>query len=302
MTADVAALEREHYNATLVAVRAVHAELAILHVRPDAPLPPYEAGQWIAIGVGRWEPRAPGFRPEETETEAPHILLRRPFSISSAILAADGSRLLAANDETDYELYVALWRDTPRGSALPARLAGLAPGARLWVDDMPHGRNTLAAVRPDDSVLFVASGTGEAPHNRMILELLRRGHRGRIASVVTTRRRIDQAYRAVHEHLAQLFENYRYVPVTTREPGEPGGRIQDLFTSGVLEERAGFRLDPAHCRVFLCGGSDMIGAPRLVHGERRYPAPPGMIELLERHRGFRADSPDGSVNIHFERE
>jgi ferredoxin--NADP+ reductase len=302
VTVDAAALGRAHYNATLVAVRAVHAELAILHVRPDAPLPHYEAGQWIAIGVGRWEAPAPGFQPDDAATDAPHVLLRRPFSISSSILVADGSRLLAAADETDYELYVALWRDTPRGSALPARLARLQPGSRLWVDDVPHGRNTLADVRPADDVLFVASGTGEAPHNRMILELLRRGHRGRIASVVTTRRRIDQAYRSVHERVAQLFDNYRYLPVATREVVEPGGRIQDLFTSGAMEERAGFRLDPARCRVFLCGGSDMIGAPRVANGERHYPTPPGMIELLERHRGFRADSPDGSVNIHFERE
>jgi len=296
---DIDALRRMHYNATLVDVRSVTPDLAILRVRPDAPIPRYDAGQWIALGVGVWEARVPGLPDESTAPRAE--LIRRPFSLSSPILTPDGSRLIAPADEDTYEFYVALPRDNAIAAALPGRLFALGPGARLWVDDAPRGRNTLEDVRPDDDVLLAATGTGEAPHNRMVWELLQRRHRGRIAAVVTTRRKVEQAYRSVHERVARLFPGYRYAAIATREPGEEGGRLQDLFRSGALESLAGFRLDPQQARIFLCGNPSMIGAPRLEGGRRIYPAVAGMIELLERERGFLADDPDGRINVHFER-
>jgi ferredoxin--NADP+ reductase len=296
---DVDALRRAHYNATLSHVRGVTPDLAVLRVRPDDGIPPYAAGQWIALGTGMWEERVAGLPPEATAPCAE--LVRRPFSLSSPILAPDGTRLVDPEDEDFYEFYVALPRASAVAAALPGRLFALRPGDRLWVDDTPRGRNTLEDVRPDDDVLLAATGTGEAPHNRMVWELLRRGHRGRIATIVTTRRRSEQAYRDVHERVARLFVNYRYAAVATREPGAEGERLQDLFRSGALEALAGFRLDPACARVFLCGNPAMIGAPRLEHGRRVYPKSPGMIELLERERGFRADDPRGGINVHFER-
>jgi ferredoxin--NADP+ reductase len=296
---DVEALRRAHYNAELTHVRRVTPDLAVLRVRPDAPIPPYEAGQWIALGVGVWEPRVPGLPPE---TAAPRAeLLRRPYSLSCPILADGTNELLRPEDDEFYEFYVALPRDHAGAAALPGRLFALAPGDRLWLDEAPGGRNTLEDVRPGDDVLFAATGTGEAPHNRMLWELLRRRHTGRIASVVTTGRREAQAYRDVHERVARLFPNYRYAGIATRESGPQGGHLQDLFQSGALEAMAGFRLDPARARVFLCGNPAMIGAPRLEGGRRVYPAAPGMIELLERERGFRADDPEGGINVHFER-
>jgi ferredoxin--NADP+ reductase len=300
MGIDAGALRRAHYNAALTAVRRVTDTLAILRVRPDAGIPPYAAGQWIALGIGAWEPRLPGLPPEPA-TGLECELIRRPFSLSSPILAADASRLLAPGEEQDYEFYVALPRDHAIAAALPGRLFALMPGDRLWVDDAPRGRNTLVNVRDDDDVLLAATGTGEAPHNRMVWELLRRQHRGRIAAVVTTRLRSEQAYRDVHERLTRLFANYRYTAIATREPGAPGERLQDLFRSGALEALAGFRLDPQRARIFLCGNPEMIGAPRLEGGQRVYPKTPGMIELLERERGFRADDPAGGINVHFER-
>ena len=40
-------------------------------------------------------------------------------------------------------------------------------------------------------MLFLATGTGEAPHNYMLWELLRRGHTGRILSACCVRYRRD---------------------------------------------------------------------------------------------------------------
>jgi ferredoxin--NADP+ reductase len=301
---DIEALRREHYNATVVHARHPSDELMILRVRPDEPIPPFEAGQWISIGVGLWEERVEGCPPEEVAPEHRANLAKRPFSISSSILTPDGARLLRVEEEQDaYEIYTVLIRDVPPGTRLPVltpRLFALHEGDRLHAGDRPHGKYTLEIVRPEDDVLFAATGTGEAPHNRMVGELLRRRHRGRIASIVTTRRRSDQAYRPAHERLMQLFPNYRWIGVATREEDE-AVRLQAMLESGLLEERIGFELDPRRARVFLCGNPEMIGAPRLVSGLLTYPSPHGMVELLERLRGFRANPPDEGINIHYER-
>jgi ferredoxin--NADP+ reductase len=297
----VTARHREPYNATLAGVRRVHEDLVVMRVRPDSPIPAYEPGQGITIGVGMWEPRVPGLPPEELAQTETKSIVRRPFSISSPILHDTEPRLLQPEEEDFYELYITLPRDRPVPPVMVARLFALERGARLWVDSGPRGDNTLQGVQPMEDVLFAATGTGEAPHNRMIWDLLRRGHRGRIASVVTTRRRADQAYREVHERVVQLFPNYRHAAIATREPGERGAHLQELLRSGELEERAGFAFDPARTHVFLCGNPDMIGAPRIVGEDVVYPSALGMVEILERQRGFRSNPRRGRMNIHFER-
>jgi ferredoxin--NADP+ reductase len=295
---NAATLRRTHYNATLADVRPVHADLRVLRVRPDAPLPAFEAGQWVMVGIGTWEPGVAG-APAAASAEAPApTLLRRPLSISSPILEPGRTRLLRAGEEDSYEFYVTLPLDNP--TAFTVRLFGLELGDRLWIADAPQGSYTLSRIQPDDDVLFASTGTGEAPHNRMIWELLRRGHRGRMGAVVTTRCHADQGYREVHERLLSLFPNYRYAAIATREPGEKGARLQELLHTGKLEALAGFALDPVRTHVFLCGNPAMIGVPRpQPDGRLVYPQPPGMVELLTRERGFRADAQDG--NIHFER-
>jgi ferredoxin--NADP+ reductase len=100
--------------------------------------------------------------------------------------------------------------------------------------------------------------------------------------------------------------NYTYHALATRDALGPGGKkyIQDLMISGEIEQALGEPLDPATTHVFLCGNPAMIGAPEKdqATGELKYPAVPGMIELLER-RGFTTDQPAKKVrgNIHFEK-
>jgi ferredoxin/flavodoxin---NADP+ reductase len=99
--------------------------------------------------------------------------------------------------------------------------------------------------------------------------------------------------------------NYTYLSLTTREAETVQHKvyIQDLITSGQLEERLGKPLDPATTHVFLCGNPKMIGLPvkDRATGETSYPRPTGVVEILE-GRGFRCDQPAAKVkgNIHFE--
>ena len=174
-----------------------------------------------------------------------------------------------------------------------------------------RGRYTLERItNPNDTVVFMATGCGEAPHNAMIAELMMRKHTGKIVSVACTRYLADLGYMGMHYLLERAFENYRYLTLTTREPrnldrSHPqylGKRyIQDYFASEDLEEDAGVQFDPSNTHVFLCGSPEMVGVPLHTRDEtKRYPQPVGMIELLEK-RGFKIDRADDPGQIHFEK-
>ena len=154
-------------------------------------------------------------------------------------------------------------------------------------------------------MVFLSTGTGEAPHNYMLWELLRRGHTGRILSACCVRYKQDLGYLAVQEELMRRHANYVYLPLTTREADSVKHKvyIQDLITSGQLEERLGQALDPQATHVFLCGNPKMIGVPNVdrATGNMEFPKPLGVVEILSQ-RHFQIDSPSQKMvgNIHYE--
>jgi ferredoxin--NADP+ reductase len=302
----IAELRRTRYNATVACLRKAHSDLMTLRIRPDFPLPGHKPGQYSSLGLGNWEPRHPGCQEETVEPAAEGKVVRRAYSISCSVLDDDG-RLLDRTGVNWLEFYVVLVRETGReeSPALTPRLFMLREGDRLFLGEKITGHYTLDPVRPGDTVVFLSTGTGEAPHNYMLWELLRRGHEGRMLSACCVRYRRDLAYLPVHQELMRRHPQYNYLPMTTREADtvEHKVYIQDLITSGQLEERLGQTLDPERTHVFLCGNPKMIGVPAKDRetGERVYPSPPGVVEILEK-RGFRADQPNIKLkgNIHFE--
>jgi ferredoxin--NADP+ reductase len=303
----IADLRRQKYNATVLRLLKVHPDLMVMRVRPDFPRPPHKPGQYTALGLGFWEPRFPGCDEEVLGPGDDTKLARRSYSISCSLLDRRGELLDIS--QTDWlEFYIVLVRESEKEKppALTPRLFMLREGDRLFVGEKIAGNYTLDPVRPDDTVVFLATGTGEAPHNYMLWDLLRRGHRGRILSACCVRYAQDLAYRSTHEELMRRYPRYTYLSLTTREPDVlTKGKvyIQDLIASGRLEELLGQKLDPERAHVFLCGNPKMIGVPEKNRetGERVYPKPTGVIELLE-HRGFRSDQPQLKMkgNIHFE--
>jgi ferredoxin--NADP+ reductase len=299
-------LRRKHYNATLVWQRRVHEDLMLLRVRPDFSRPPHKPGQYSTLGLGYWEPRFPGCQEEVLAADQEGKLARRSYSISSSILNAQG-RLEDVEHNDWLEFYIVLVRNTGReeAPALTPRLFLLREGDRLALGTKIAGHFTLDPVKPADTVVFLSTGTGEAPHNYMLWELLRRGHSGRLLAACCVRYRRDLAYIEVHEELMRRYPNYTYLSLTTREAQNVQHKvyIQELITSGQLEERLGLPLDPARTHFFLCGNPKMIGVPAKDRdtGNRVFPQPPGVIEILER-RGFQMDQPQAKMkgSIHFE--
>jgi ferredoxin--NADP+ reductase len=302
----IAELRRKRYNATVTGLRKLHPDLMILRITPDLPRPPHQPGQYCSLGLGFWEPRHPGCTEETVAASTEENLVRRAYSISCSVLDGDG-RLLELERTKWLEFYIVLVRDSEKEKppALTPRLFMLREGDRLNLGEKITGQFTLDPVQPGDTVLFLATGTGEAPHNYMLWELLRRGHTGRLMSVCCVRYQRDLGYLPLHEELMRRYPSYTYLALTTREAGNASGKvyIQDLITSGQLAERLGRPLDPEHTHVYLCGNPNMIGVPVKDRqtGRHVYPTPLGVVEILERH-GFRADQPQLKVkgNIHFE--
>lgn len=294
-----------YYNAVLVDRLDAHDELARFRVRPDEGTPRFDPGQYVALGLGYWEPRLPETQPESLPAKKYWRLIRRAYSISCPMID-DQDRLLTCEDCDYLEFYVALIRSAEAAPALTPRLFHLQPGARLFVQRRIVGTYTLDGIAPDETVFFVGTGTGEAPHNAMAAELLRTGHRGPVIVATCARRSIDLAYQRAHDVLMRRYANYRYLPYTTREPRNVDPtrsdfvgveRLQTVYRSGRLAAEAGAEFDPRDTHVFLCGNPAMIGLQR--PGEPAMSAS-GMLQLLVAD-GFRDEGPAGPGLVRYEK-
>jgi ferredoxin--NADP+ reductase len=302
---EIVELRRKQYNATVTSLRLANEDLMILRVRPDHGVHPHRPGQYSTLGMGHWEPRAPGCQEEVPKPGDEKKLIRRAYSISCSVLD-DAGNLPDRTGQDWLEFYIVLVRQAEKAPpALTPRLFLLQEGDRVFVGDKIAGHFTLEPVKPTDNIVFLSTGTGEAPHNYMLWELLHGKHQGRILAACCVRYKRDLGYLAIQEELTRRYPQYTYLSLTTREAANVGHKvyIQDLINSGQLEERLGDTLDPARTHVYLCGNPNMIGVPSVDKktGAATYPTTLGVIEILSK-RGFQMDQPSVKMkgNIHIE--
>jgi ferredoxin/flavodoxin---NADP+ reductase len=302
---EIGELQKKLYNATVASLRLANEDLMIVRIRPDAGVSPHRAGQYSTLGMGSWEPRAPGCQDEVPKPGDEKKLIRRAYSISCSVLDDAGQLPEQANRDW-LEFYIVLVRHAEKAApALTPRLFMLKEGDRLFLGEKIAGHYTLDPVRPTDNVVFLSTGTGEAPHNYMLWQLLRNNHHGKILSACCVRYKRDLGYLPIQDELMKRYANYTYLSLTTREAINVGQKvyIQDLITSGQLEEHLGDSLDPSRTHVYLCGNPKMIGVATVdkITGDTIYPQPPGVIEILSK-RGFQIDQPSLKLkgNMHVE--
>jgi ferredoxin--NADP+ reductase len=296
-------LREDNYNATITWIRAHNPELWVMRVRPDEPIEPFKPGQYTTLGLGYWEPRADQAAEDFVGDEGQRDkMARRSYSVSSSIIDEAGE--LVEPHPDDVEFYVVQVR--PGEVEIPAltpRMFTKGVGDRIFMSRKFTGRYTLDGVQPTDNVVFLSTGTGEAPQNAMTAELLRNGHLGRIISVVCVRYRRDLAYTEQHAVIEDRYSDYRYVTLTTREPENEGNKvyIQNMITSGRLEEELGSPLDPSNTHVFLCGNPSMIGLPvrDVDAGTMEFPETLGVCQILH-ERGFTIDHRKERGDVHYE--
>jgi ferredoxin--NADP+ reductase len=292
-------LREENYNATLSHIRAHNEDLWVMKVTPDEPIDPFLPGQYTTLALGYWEPRADEAH-DDLKPNQDLKMARRSYSVSSSMIDESGELLPA--HIPDVEFYIV--KVKPGEKEIPAltpRLFMKGEGDRLYMGHKFTGHYTLEGIKPDDNVVFLSTGTGEAPQNAMTAELLRRGHEGKILNVVCVRYRADLAYTEQHAVLVDRYPNYHYLTITTREPENEGNKvyIQDLIASGQLEEELGASLDPLHTHVFLCGNPAMIGLPKWTDEGLDFPETLGVCQQLH-ERGFTIDHRKDRGNVHYE--
>jgi ferredoxin-NADP reductase len=229
-------------NATLVDRQDLTSTIVRLRILPDDGVPPFEAGQYFAIGL-----------------QVDDRLVQRPYSTASAP-GERGSLEFLVRLVPDGELTPSLWQ--------------LRPGDRVRLGP-PKGLFTL---QPGDRRrhLFLATGTGIAPLLSMIGSLaglatdpapaLDRPQPPIVVHGVATLPEL-----AYHDHLHGLAARaaIHYVPALSR-PADPAngdwrgrtGRLDALI--GTIAGDAA--LDPAATVAYLCGNPAMIEAvsPRLA--------------------------------------
>lgn len=304
-------LEHLDYNATLTESRKIHDGLRILRVAcQDGPLI-HVPGEYTILGLSDSSPYVDAHGRVQHSAPSDQVRnIQRAYSFSSRILD-DAGKLVDPRVENPAEFYVALvpaTADHPPG--LTPRLFALNPGDRLLVGQRAKGTYKTCDVKADDDVVFGATGTGEAPHNGMIADLLRKGHRGRIVSVVCVRYFRDLAYLGVHRELELRYPNYRYVALTTREPcnldpsaaGFVGKQyLQAFLVSSAMQQALGRSLTPGGLHIYLCGSPEMIGAPQLAADRTPiWPASRGALEVLV-ERGFRIAEHGRPGDVHIEK-
>ncbi len=288
-------LRDEHYNATITHFEPTHSDLWVLRVKPDHGSTDYAPGQYATLGLGFWEERVDDAIDPNLESRW-FKLIRRSYSISSRVLDEHGY-LVDENELDELEFYIVLVPPTDDNvPELTPRLALKRPGDRIYLGPKVAGRYTLDSVtNPAATVMFFSTGTGEAPHNAMATELLRKGHHGPIVCAVSVRNSVDLGYLETHRELERRHHNYHYLPMPTREPDIAKRYIQDLIRDGDFAEM-GVSLDPATTDVYMCGNPAMIGIP---DAEGIFPATTGVVELLV-ERGFTIDKRGQPGNIHYE--
>jgi ferredoxin/flavodoxin---NADP+ reductase len=294
-------LRSRHYNASITYFHREQPGLWRIRIQPDNGDTAYLAGQYVTLGLGYWEPRIDSARDRALERRWDR-LVRRSYSISSRILGDDGELVDPARSET-LEFYIVLVEPTADNvPGLTPRLALKQSGDRIHLGARMVGRYTLAPItNPDQTVVMISTGTGEAPHNSMATELLRSGHRGPIVTVTCVRYRRDLGYLSEHRTLEDRFSNYHYLPLVTRDPDTERRYPQDVITDDLLGREFGVELDPATTHVFLCGNPAMIGLPEWTdEGDAVFGTPVGVCQLLV-ERGFTLDRRGVAGNVHYEK-
>ena len=176
-------LREEHYNATITHFEPTHSDLWVLRVKPDHGGTDYTAGQYATLGLGFWEERVDDAI--DPNLDEPLVQADPPPRTRSAPRVLDEHGYLVDENQLDeLEFYIVLVPPTDDNiPELTPRLALKRPGDRIYLGPKVAGRYTLDAVtNPAGTVMFFSTGTGEAPHNAMVTELLRKGHHGPIVS------------------------------------------------------------------------------------------------------------------------
>ncbi|MEA3286881.1 MAG: ferredoxin--NADP reductase [Candidatus Marinimicrobia bacterium] len=267
-------------NVTLNAIVSQKIEvspgLIILRVVPDGwGLPDFKAGQFTVLGLPGTAPRHELSDPEP-DLKDPLKFIRRAYSVSSASVTKE---------------YIEFYITMVRSGALTPRIFALEPGNRIFLSPKFSGVFTLDRVDQDSNIILLGTGTGLAPYMSMLRADLPCNAQRKYIIVHGARHSWDLGYRSELNTIANVCNNFTYIPAITRPDiehinwGGASGYIQELWQAGIIQEKSGLKPAPENTHIFLCGNPSMIDS---------------MVNTLELE-GFIEHSNKAPGQIHLER-
>lgn len=237
-----------NYNATVVARIDYSPSLRTYYIQPDQPFSPYQAGQYVTLGLESSVPRS-GPVIEETRPPQDGKMVLRAYSIASA------------GFETEVlQFYVA---HVPGGTLTP-RVWSLEPGDRIQVGKRITGNFTLENALTH-TIVMVGTGTGIAPFLAMVRQHAAVRPDLRFVLLHGATRRSELGHHSEFRALANALPNFVYLPAISRPHLDPHwkgqlGRLTVYFQEQgrLLAEHARVQLDPAKTDVYLCGSPGMV--------------------------------------------
>jgi ferredoxin--NADP+ reductase len=307
---------RQNYNATVTFAKQVTEALLILRVKPDAghEIKTFLPGQYSTLGlISSEKGRGPCDRSDDTLENARFI--KRAYSISHAMADTNGQKLqklasaLIDPKTGEIEFYIALVTNTgdDKLPALTPRLFNLKTGDRLFIGP-PKGHYLLDEedIKAQKHFIFCSTGTGLAPHNAFVFQLLQQHYTAPITVITCSTLSDTHAYEEEYRALTQQYSNLKYISLVTREKNQPKRYIQNLFENQMqlLQSEYQIPVKKESAVIYLCGNPAMIGAWKedpITKAKIYPPGTSGMIEILEK-QGMQLNSkkePHGQ--IHFEK-
>lgn len=217
-------------NASVVRRINVTQDLIILHVKPDAGIPEFLPGQYVALALGATHVGISG-KPK---------LIKRAYSIGSS-----------PQEQEHLEFYIAV---VPGGELTPL-VASLKEGDRLHVAPKITGTFTIKDLPEDANFIFVSTGTGIAPYMSMLRTSSTWNDKRRITMIHGVRYTTDLAYADELRQYEKENPRFKYLSIVSRPSDSWSGHkghLQKFFKEGDVP------LDPKFDHVFLCGNPAMI--------------------------------------------
>ncbi len=239
-------------------------------VAPDRPLPPFQAGQYLALALRFGQVRT-----------------GRPYSISSS-----------PRNTGYYDITV---RRVPDGLVSGHLLDHVRVGDALESAG-PAGTFVHNPVFHGNALVYIAGGSGIAPFMSMIRETLDCGLDRDILLLYGNRAADDVIFHAELTRLASRFENFRYVPVLEERgalnppwPCQKGYITRDLLREAVgdLTCRMFYMCGPAALYDFCRRELEALGVPPRRIRQEAYGPPnhisqyPGWPEAVTEDATFR---------------
>ena len=224
--------------------------LMILQVKPEGwELPDFKGGQFVVFGLPGDYERVALSDKEESPPVNKDGLIKRAYSVASS------------SKEKEYvEFYITLIRS---GDFTP-RIFNLEAGDRIWMAKKFAGAITLDSVSEKTNIIFVATGTGLAPHMSMLRSELACNSGRRFTVIHGASHSWDLGYMSELSTMEHQCPNFTYIPVVSRPKEENvpwtglTGHLQDLWVKGSYNDKLDFTPTPENTHFFLCGTPGMV--------------------------------------------